>query len=192
MVVSIGFSNQVSASDKWIVRQKQPSPAGQWVLYEDGQITQGDPKTTYHRADNQQHSNRVDISGWILNGQGDGGHTDYRVEYLKPGSTSQAIERVTMTYDLTKGKATGATRERIATVKEPPDLSGMVLDGKVHVRADGTSQAVYFNQDKTANAVVDYDAAGSFVKATTWNKETLAPNKVTAPPYCSGTYGCTK
>ena len=190
VLLALGGVGEVSASDKWLVRQKNPSPEGQWVLRDDGSVTRGDPKTNYDQEENQAHSNRVDISGWILNGQGDGGHTDYKLEYLAPGSTSESIERVIMTYDLTKGQATGAVRERIATVQEPPDLSGMVLDGKVHVRADGTSQAVYFNQDKTANAVVDYDAAGNFVRATTWSKETLLPNKVTAPTYCTQTYGC--
>ena len=120
---------QVSAASQWLVQQKNPPPQGQWTLYDDGSVTRGDPKTTYDQQENCGHSVNgspcqaqtktqtppLDITGWRLNGQGGGGHTDWKVEYLNPKRAKGTIDRVIITYDLTKGKATGAIREQMKT-----------------------------------------------------------------------------
>jgi len=204
LTLIVFYSGQTEAG--WQVKQKQTSSNGTpWVLSSDGSITRGDPKTSYDQEENQAHSNRVDITGWTFHGQGGSAYAHYdgyAVTYLNPASTYKGgatpkqtigtIDRVAIFYDILKGQVTGAVREYISYVHAMPDLTGMTLDGKRNVRSDGTGSEVWWNNDRTANAVVYYDAGGQFQRAVTWQEQDLNPNKVTAPPYCTQTYGCIK
>ncbi len=210
IVMSFGLGGKVSAASKWVVRQTNPSPQGQWTLYDDGSVTRGDPKTDYDQSENCGHGKsdncggELDITGWILNGQGGSPYEHYSgsmVEYLNPASTYKAaatpeattgtIDRVGIFYDLPKGKVTGAVRERISYVREMPNLTGMTRIDH-YTASNGTKQEVYFNEGRTASAVVYYDAAGTFVRAITGQEENLNLTQVKAPAYCTGTYGCIK
>ena len=208
ILLGVSGGVQVTAEDAWLVRTKGGTT--QHILRHDGTITKtepqrGDKKTDYSQSQNRCHSEQqrakgvdcgdtdqegyaLDLTGWSVAAQG-GQHTDWEVTYLN--ATEWTTHQVIVTFDLTTGTVKSVREEWNTTTTEPPDISGMTLVSS-YTREDGSTQEVYFNQDRTANAIVDYDANGEFVKARLWTRTEVSPESVSIPQYCSDTYGCTK
>ena len=162
----------------------------QQILWQDGTVTRGDPKTSYDQSENEAHRYKLDLSDWLIGSQG-GAHTEYTVTYLSPEKWTG--DQVIVTYNLLESKPISAIRQTVTATTESPDLTGLTnLGGKRSIRSDGTGVDVYSNEDRTVTMVLTYDASGNFTQATVTTKEQLSPQQVKLSPYCTDLYGCTK
>ncbi len=187
LIMSITLAAQPAFGQEWVVKSKGKNPQ---ILWQDGLVTRGDPKTTYDQSENEAHRYKLDISKWTIGSQGSS-HDAYTVTYLSPekGTGDQVI----VTYNLLEGSAISAVRQTNTVVKEIPDLDGLTnVWGERFIKGDGTGVELYANQDKTKTVTLQYDASGNFVQGTVYNQEKLSPQQVKLSPYCTELYGCTQ
>jgi len=198
-IVALLICNVAYANTVWLVKTKTSKVS--FTLFENGTIertNRGDPKTDYSKKDNCAHGKSancleeskpeitLDISNWLIGSQGS--HSDnYHVTYLSP--TLRTGDQVVVYYNLIEGTVLNATRQLSSETTELPDLTGFTLDGKVTVRSDGTSQALYL--DGRSNIILDYDASGELTRARVHTEEVLSLDSVKIPPYYTETYGWT-
>lgn len=196
VLFALGGVGEVSASDKWLVRQKTPSPEGQWVLYEDGRINRGDPKTTYDQEENCGHGNSgncggvLNLAGWKITGQGGSNHTDnFSVSFLKgnPNYTN-GFEVVQVYYNLKAGGvATKAVKTTSYQTTEQAKVDSLIQQGGFTAyhswrNGDGSTATQYRNAEGS-QITAHYTASGDLKAALVDEKQQLTAGQVNAQPY---------
>lgn len=184
LIVSTALAAQPAFGQEWVVRSKSKNPQ---VLWQDGSVTRGDPKTSFDQSQNEGHRYKLDLTEWTIGSQGSS-HDAYTVTYLNPQLWT--ADQVIVTYNLLEGKVTSAVRQTNTVVTEIPDLDGLTnVWGERFIKGDGTGVELYANQDKTKIVTLQYDASGSFVQANVFTKENLSLSSTNIPAYHTDLYG---
>ena len=114
-LLTLTFVPSGFGANQWVARSKGNH---QQVLWQDGSITKGDPKTAFHKEENRCHSAKqncqepLDISLWQIGSQGSS-HTYWHVTYLS--STLWTADQIIVYYDLTTATVLSAIRQ----IQEP-------------------------------------------------------------------------
>lgn len=196
IVLSVTLVGTVEAADKWLVRQKQPSPEGQWVLYENGRINRGDPSTSFDQRENCGHgksancNGALDLTGWRIAAQGGSNQTDnFFVTFTKgnPNYTT-GFESAQIFYNLRAGGVvTKAVKTTSYQVTEQAKADRLIQQGGFTAynawrNGDGSFATQYRNAEGS-EITAHYTASGGLKAALVDERQQLAAEQVNAQPY---------
>lgn len=196
VLLTLNGIGEVSAADKWLARQKQPSPEGRWTLFADGSVTRGDPATSFDQRENCGHgksdncNGALDLTGWRIAAQGGSNQTDnFFVTFTKgnPNYTT-GFETAQVFYNLRAGGVvTKAVKTTSYQVTEQAKADRLIQQGGFTAynawrNADGSFATQYRNAEGSEiNA--HYTASGNIKAALVDERQQLAAEQVNVQPY---------